>query len=154
MLTSLWTIVGLIVTVVLLGLVPFAWRGRGPVFALRLAAIALLPAAFAMTGILTLIGRIGRAVSSFVTHLVFSPVVWLGAAMIGASILLEVTARALRTRQGEEGPKRGGNTRAARGSTATSGQGAPASIGRSRSAPAAGDEFADIEELLKRRGIK
>lgn len=156
MLTSLWTIVGLIITAVMLGFVPYAWRNRGSVFALRLAAIALLPAAFAMTGLLTLMGRIGRAVSSFVTHLVFSPVVWLGAAMLGAAVLLEVTARAVRTRGGGGRPDQADAKPRPTGSTAApiSRKSEPAAIDRSRRAPAADDEFADIEELLRRRGIK
>jgi hypothetical protein len=153
-LTSLWTFVGVTASAVLVAFVPFAWRRRGPVFGLRMAAFALLPAGLAMTGLLTLGGRLGRAFSSFVTHLVFSPVVWFGFTMLGVSVLLALTAQAVR-RRGIGAPAPSASSSRGSGSTAAPVGARPAApaLDRKRKAPAAADEFADIEELLRRRGI-
>jgi hypothetical protein len=148
-LTSAWTITGVVLTLVLLGLVPLVWRRWGAITGLHVVAFALLPAAFGMTGLLTLIGRLGRAIGSFATHLVFSPTVWFGFALIGASVLIEALARALRSRG--VGTQGGSAAEPARSGPAVGTK--PRAVEPARRKPAADDEFADIEEILRRRGI-
>jgi hypothetical protein len=147
-LTSAWTITGVVLTLVLLALVPMVWRRWGAIPGLHMTAFALLPAAFGMTGLLTLIGRLGRAIGSFATHLVFSPTVWFGFSLIGASVLIEGLVRVLRNRGvGTQG----GARKPATQSPAVGGK--PRAVEPARRKPAADDEFADIEEILRRRGI-
>ncbi|GAB2855705.1 hypothetical protein [Nocardioides pacificus] len=133
----------------------YAWRHRGVASALRGAGLTLLaPAAF-LTDTLELIGDVGLAVGDWATGLVLSPVVWLGISLAGLSVVLFVVSGILRER-GYGVTPRG----AAAGGQAAPGQvpGAaerravpPAPAGRGE--PAIDDDLADIEALLRKRGI-
>lgn len=151
--TNPWVLLGLVVSAAMIAGTPFLWRRRGAVSGLRWLAVALLPGGLALTGLLTLFGRVGNAVASFFTGTAFSPVVWIGYAAIGAAMLVWLVAGAI--------AGRGGRTTAARvGSSAVPPAVAPAGrrarsagIGSADAPPAAGDDFAEIEAILKRRGI-
>lgn len=151
--TSPWVLLGLALSAAMLACTPFLWRNRGAVFGLRWFAISLLPAGLALTGLLTLFGRVGRAIGSFFGGAVFSPRVWVGYALIGAAVVVWLVARAVRSRgRGDEGARHveGGSRPAP-----SVGKAAAPAIGRSKSsaAQAEDDEFADIEAILRRRGI-
>lgn len=151
--SSPWVLLGLAVSVAMLVCTPFLWRSRGAVFGLRWFAISLLPAGLALTGLLTLFGRLTRAIGSFFGGAVFSPRVWVGYALIGAAVVMWLVARAVRSR----GSGDGGARRVERGSSPAPsvGKAAAPALGRSRSSAsqAEDDEFADIEAILRRRGI-
>lgn len=143
---SPWVIAGLALSAALLAATPFVWRRRGSVFALRWAAVAVVPAGLALAGLLTLFGRVGNAVTSFVSRFVFSPTVWIGWSLLGAAVLVWVIAGAMQAR-------------GAGGSPAVGRPESPRAVERSTKQPGArtdggaDDEFADIEEILRRRGI-
>lgn len=122
-----------------------AFRRRGLASGLRGAAITLLPAAAWLTGTMEMFTEIGGSVADWATHLVFSPLVWAGIVLTGLSVLLFGLSGALRKRG------RGGKPRpdAVAGRGAQPGLPAP---GRT-TAPPLDDDLADIEAILRKRGI-
>jgi len=139
-----------------------AFRRRGAASGLRVTAWALLPMAAYLTGALQTLWQIGTAAVRFVTGLVLSPQVWAGVILAGLSVLLFLVSGVLR--------RRGAGTRrpAARASGEAAAGGAAAGGAQRRAAspseptrplprpdrkPPADDDFAEIEEILKRRGI-
>jgi hypothetical protein len=143
-----WQALGLVLTVVGLGISVVLWRRRGPAAGIRGVAWSLLPLAAGLTGTLRLLWEIGDAVGSWATRLVFSPVVWLGIVLAGVSAVLFVVASAMR-RHGV----------GVRGRAAVSGApdrsalstGGPAATKAGGAAPT--DDLADIEAILRKHGI-
>lgn len=119
----------------------WAFRHRGAAAGLRGLALTLLPPAAWLTGTLGMFTQIVRAIGSWATHLVLSPIVWAGIAAAGTSVLLWLVATGLDRWRPVEG--RDGRDAVPGGTGGTGGTGA-----------GAGDEFADIEELLRRKGIE
>jgi heme exporter protein D len=139
----------------------FALRRRGAGSGLRWAAWALLPIAAYLTGAVEMLWRIGTAIADWVGGFVFSPKVWSGVIVALVALLLFVVSGALRRRAPARGERQGAVPSARRPGLA--GQGAEtAAIDRPPAAKAAArrkdgksddDEFAEIEEILRRRGI-
>ena len=130
----------------------FAFRNRGVASGLRGAGLTLLPAAAWLTGTMEMFTEIGGSVADWATHLALSPTVWVGIVLAGGSALLLFLSSVLRARG------LGGGT--------ASGQARPAAVDGSRRArpavgpapekrgkPAIDDDLADIEALLRKRGI-
>jgi hypothetical protein len=124
--------------------------------ATRIAALALLPTGLAMAGLVTLGRRVGTAVADWAVDLVFKPTVWTGFAVIACSALLYGITRLFAGRA-----PAAERTTAERAPGALPGApttaipaGAPAA-GKRRggSADSGLSDFADVEEILKRRGI-
>ena len=123
----------------------FAFRNRGAASGLRGAALTLLPPAAFLTGTTEMFTEIGGSVADWATHLVLSPVVWLGIALAGLSVVLFGVSAAIRGRQG-------GRTAERKAATSSDRPGElPPSQGRGE--PALGDDMADIEAILRKRGI-
>ncbi|GLX05108.1 cellulose synthase [Microbispora sp. NBRC 16548] len=153
-------------TAVGVGLSYLTFRRRGVTAGLRATAWSLLPLAAYLTGALQTLWNIGAAAVGFVTGLVLSPAVWAGVVLAGLSALLFVVSGTLRgralsrtrTARPEPGgaagaPERPAAPKAATSQTATSktaqtGKTAPRQVEQP-----AGDDFSDIEAILKRRGI-
>ncbi|MDF5753793.1 cellulose synthase [Spongiactinospora sp. TRM90649] len=146
--------VGLVISFLLL-------RRKGAAAGLRATAWSLLPMAAYLTGALPVLWNIGSSVVGFVTGLVFSPSVWIGVALTGLAVVLYLVSGVLRGRnqakaaparersQAQAAQARPGVTPAA---TATQ----PLPTRTPKQAPAkkaADDDFSDIEDILKRRGI-
>jgi len=112
-----------------------AFRNRGVAAGLRGAGLTLLPLAALMTGTLELVVDIGAEIGDWAIALVFSPVVWLGIILTGAAVVLFGAGTLLQRRAAPAGPERKALPKA------------------TRSAPAIDDDMADIEAILKRRGI-
>ena len=143
-----WTALAITLTVVGGLVTVWAWRRRGAVPAMRAAALTLLVPAAYLTGTLEMFTRIAGAVSDWALGLVLSPVVWIGAALAGTSVLLLVGAGLLDRRSGSR--RVGGARREELSSPA--GEAAPADrAGKGK--PAIDDDLADIEALLRKRGI-
>jgi hypothetical protein len=124
----------------------FAYRRRGLGAGLRGAGLTLLPVSLWLTGTLELVTDIGSAVTDWATHLVLSPAVWLGLGLGGLGIVLLVVGGIVRDRQ----------LAAATGSKQVGGAGTPPAVGRGRDVraePAVDPEMAEIEALLRKRGI-
>lgn len=114
-------------------------RNKGVAAALRPAGLTLLPLAALMTGTLELLVDLGVDVGDWAVGLVFSPVVWLGIVLAGASVVLWGTGTVLQRRRGDAAPRQVEGRRA---------------TPLPRAKPAVGDDdMADIEDILKRHGI-
>ncbi|SDH87277.1 hypothetical protein SAMN05421505_1258 [Sinosporangium album] len=143
-----------------------ALRRKGVAAGLRAAAWSLVPLAAYLLGAVQTLWNVGSAIVGFFTGLVFSPSVWAGVALTGLAVVLYLVSGVLYT-------KGGGSTRASRraakggaASTAapSAGPATPAGRKQAPAAPqrpqvpqgrkqAADDDFSDIEDILRRRGI-
>jgi hypothetical protein len=135
-------------TLTLLGLV-WTWisyQRRGVVSGMRALGFTMLPVAAFLTGTLEMFTEIAGSVTDWATGLVFSPITWTGIGLGGFGVVLIVIAGYLRDRQlgsaqEPKAPRRGQLPEAQ-------------STRDPKSAPVVDDELADIEAILKRRGIK
>lgn len=129
--------------------------------ATRIAAYSLVPIGLVLTGVV-----------EWVAGIAFKPSVWLGFGVLGLSWLLFMTTRAIERRSGTTRAERkaaraaGRNEAVAPGASAPSlGAGAGAGAGpamaakpqskpkKKQEAAAPGDDFSDIEAILKKHGI-
>jgi len=135
-LTAVLTVLGVLWTV------RAARRGGTPA-ALRGVAITLIPPAALLTGTLRLGTRVVDATVDWATGIVFNPLMWVGISLAGLSALLFVVSSRMTAR------------RAPAGGGAVTAKQATQELGpsRGRGAPAIDDDLADIEALLKKRGI-
>jgi len=133
----------------------FVWRRSGPRRAARAVAWSLLPLAIYLVGAVLLVGRIGAAVVRFAGSFVFSPKSWAGVALLAvtALILLSTGGIPLLGRRKGSGKKELEPTAARGGAQVPT---APAERAKPGEAAqrAADDDFGDVEEILRRRGIK
>lgn len=149
------TIVGLLITF-------FVWRRKGVASGLRGVAWSLLPLAAGLLGLMNAIWQFVLSLLGIVAGLVFNPLVWAGAVMVGVSVVLYVVSGFMRVRGlgtsprgaakgGENAPKAEGGAKAAGPAGAPAGQ-----VGAKAPKKSGGDDisdFSDIEDLLKKRGI-
>jgi hypothetical protein len=137
-----WQALGLMLTVLGLLLSVLAWRRRGPAAGLRGIAWSLLPLAAGLTGTLRLLWQIGDSIVNWAVRLVFSPVVWLGIAVAGVSLMLFAVSAAMRAR----GIGAGRRDQAAKP--------LPREASRKKAQPAVQDkDMDDIEAILRKHGI-
>lgn len=148
-----WQVLTLMLTVAGVAASWVLWRRRGPASGLRGVAVSLLPVAALLTGTWRLVWEIGDAIGSWAVRFAFSPVVWLGVAVAGVSVVLFLVSSAMRSRGiGADRPavrskKRAGQTGDKTADPAlTSGADRPV-------AQAPDDDLAEIEAILKKRGI-
>ncbi|WP_316520254.1 hypothetical protein [Kitasatospora brasiliensis] len=124
--------------------------------ATRWFAVALLPAGLYLTGLFPLASTIGREFADWATKLVFDPRVWTGIALLGVSAALLATTRWVGRRGAA--PMEGAPDRPAAAGPAPE-RPAVASAPKAPKKPAGGKrddglgDFADIEEILRKRGI-
>jgi hypothetical protein len=119
----------------------WALRRRGVVAAVRGAGLTLLPIAAWLTGLLKVFGSVGDAVGTWVTGLVFNPRTWIGVLVFFVAVVLIGGANLVSRRTSPAAPASRKERRAlAKGK-------AP------KSQPVVDDEMAEIEAMLKRRGI-
>ena len=152
-----WAALAAVLTVAGLAWTWVAFRRRGVANGLRALGFALLPAAAWLTGTLRMFTEVAQAVGRWAGGLVLDPAVWTGISLAGLSIVLFVVSGYLRDRQLARGRAAGrGGAVAGREPgeelpEASSTRTAPGA-GRRSSAPA-DPEMAEIEELLRKRGI-
>lgn len=121
-----------------------AWHRRGLGAAVRGAGYTLVPVAAWLTGALELFGNYVDDTSRWLTRLAFNPVVWFGVALAVLAVLLIGVGGVLtrRSAPAEASAKKQKRGRPAVGAARTPQDG-----------PIIDDELADIEALLKKRGI-
>ncbi|RYP86046.1 cellulose synthase [Nocardioides guangzhouensis] len=140
-LTAALTVLGALYTV-------RAGRKRGSAAAVRGVAITLLPPAAFLTGTLELVTDVTTATVDWATGLVFNPFMWFGLVLAGLSVVLfGVSSRMSGRQQAQQQKKSGGAV-----SAPATGKGLPPSSGR-KAEPIIDDDLADIEAILKKRGI-
>lgn len=133
-----------------------AFRRRGAANGLRAMGFTLLPAAAWLTGTLEMVVEIAGSVTDWATSLVFNVLTWTGVGLAGLAIVLFVVSGFIRDRQLARGQAAGRAGRTGRTPGAQS-QGLPeASSTRSKASGGSpiDDDLADIEALLRKRGIE
>ncbi|HEY9563212.1 MAG TPA: hypothetical protein VIR30_05510 [Nocardioides sp.] len=126
----------------------YAWRNRGTGSALRGAALTLLPIAAWLTGTLEMFGEIAASVSDWAVGFVFSPGVWLGIALFVLSVLLFGVSTRL---SGRKEPAVSPDSADSPVSAPKAKRSVAPSAGKRT--PAIDDDLADIEAILRSRGI-
>lgn len=133
------------------------WRRKSPRAGVRMLAWAVLPMAFYLTGLADLVERISSAFVKFGASFVFSPRTWLGVVIAGVALLLLLISGGLPkvSRKGSKAVKQDGSAPEAAGKDKSSGpQALTTGTGRTRKQAAADDDdMADVEAILRRRGI-
>ena len=142
-----WGALAFVLTVLGGGYTWWAFRNRGAAAGTRGAALTLLPPAALLTGSLEMFTEIGSSVADWATHLAFSPVVWLGMILFGISVLLFGVSGFLR------GRALGGRPDKPPKETKPAARAGELPAPKQRAAPAIDDDLADIEAILKKRGI-
>jgi hypothetical protein len=136
--STTWAALALVLTIIGAALSWVAWQRRGLAAGVRGLAWTLVPIAAWLTGTLKLAVNIIDDVTHWASRLVFSPSVWLGVIVAGASAVLFVASGLMRKRV---------RPKAA----------APAVTGTSTRQPKKRDDdlddMADIEAILKKHGI-
>jgi hypothetical protein len=132
----------------------WAFRRRGAVAGLRMLGLTLVPLGLLLTDSLRMVTRIVEAVGSWAGGLAWDPLTWIGLGVLGVAALCFVVAGGLRARQlgGAPAPVARG-ARAAQDPALPASRRPPATAPRAPAAPA-DDDLADIEALLRRRGIE
>lgn len=126
-----------------------AFRRRGAANGLRALGFTLLPAAAWLTGTLEMVGDIAGSVTDWATGLVFDVRTWSGVALAGVAVLFFLVSGFLRDRQLGRA-QRAGRTGAKAGELPPA---SPGPAGATRRSPV-DDDLADIEALLRKRGIE
>ncbi|MVA77050.1 hypothetical protein GC722_13590 [Auraticoccus sp. F435] len=160
------SLVGLLLTVVF-------WRSRRASRGRILQGLAwtLLPVALYLTGLLRMVWDAVVALISWASRVVFSPAVWTGFTLLALAVVLFVVGSLL-VRRSHLRSGTGERPVAGRSTPAVAAGGAPAApAGRGRSSataqkpaaagqpaakgqPAEDDDMAEIEALLRKRGIE
>jgi hypothetical protein len=153
--SATWQALGLILTLLGLGLSAVVWARRGPAKGLRGIAWSLLPLAAGLTGVLRLGWEVTDSVVHWATRLVFSPIVWLGIVVAAVSVALFVVSGWM-MRRGGTGPAAPAKVPSG-AHPALPRSGRPEAGGRREGVSrtgSAGDDMADIEEILRKHGIQ
>ena len=139
--STTWAALALTLTIIGAALSWVAWRRRGLAAGIRGLAWTLVPVAAWLTGTLKLAVSIVDDVVSWASRLVFSPVVWMGIVVAGASAGLFVLSGVMRSRR-----------RGVKGSTPEA-----AISSKPKQKPKRHerdlDDMDDIEAILKKHGI-
>ena len=139
------TIVGLVLSFI-------AWRKKGLRSGMRGVAWSLLPLAMYLTNAVRLVGRIGSAIVQFAGAFVFSPKAWLGVIFVFISALLFLISGGIPLLSGTRRRSKSRRQRA-RASQDEATAIAPAPQHQAPTPPG-NDDLGDVEEILRRRGIK
>jgi len=128
----------------------WAFRRRGAVAGLRLLGLTLVPLGLLLTDSLRMVTRIVHAVGSWAGGLAWDPLTWIGLGVLGVAALCFVVAGGLRARELGGAPAR---ARAPQDRALPAADRAPGVQSDDRSGDPA-DDLADVEALLRRRGIE
>ena len=128
------------------------WRRRGAAAGLRMVAWSLLPLAAYLTRAVRMLWEIGSAIGSFASALVFSPQVWSGVIVAAvAAVLFVVSGTMRRSRARKVGPGQDSERRAPVSQPGPAGKELKPAKGKGK--PAFDEEFGDVADILRRRGI-
>ena len=98
--------------------------------------------------------EIATSIGDWATDLVFNPMTWTGIGLVGVSVLLWMTSGWLDGRRLKRLGATGGASAAAAGTPAARLGGSTPSSRSGRSSDPVDDDMADIEAILKNRGIE
>ena len=137
----------LCVGLALLGVIAtgIAWRRGNKGRVVQGVALALAPIALYFSGLLRLLWNGIVAVGTWASTLIFSPAIWFGMALLGLCVVLWVIGSIVARRSRARAKGVPGKSSAAA---------LPAKGKSTRNEPAVDDDMAEIEALLKARGIE
>lgn len=154
----------LIVTIVGLILSFIAWRKKGLRSGLRGVAWSLLPIVMYLTGAIRLVGHLGSAIVQFAGSFVFSPKAWLGVLLAAVALLCFLISGGIPLLGGTRKRSKARRQRARDSRESHQGYGgpdpspaapaAPPARQQPQVPPASDDDLSDVQEILRRRGIK
>ncbi|TQN31824.1 hypothetical protein FHX37_1745 [Haloactinospora alba] len=154
MLGAALTVVGLLISWLL-------WRRKGAAAGLRGISWSLLPLAAGLMGLMTILWRLVGDLVGFFASLVFNPVVWAGLVLLGLAVVLWIVSGVMRSRGGGSSSPSGGGRKAkdAKDAEKAGGAGgkqaAQGEVGAgTQQASGGGEDFSDVEELLRKHGIE
>jgi hypothetical protein len=173
---SIWSSIGgavcVAVTVAGLALSWLIWRKKGATRGMRAVAWSLLPLAAYLTHSVLLIGRLVNAVVQFAGAFVFSPKAWAGVIVVGIAAALFLASGGLpllNWRKARERRKLAAQAAKAAKANGSAGEASAPAVGQANGQPTAAvaprgkasvpsaaddDDLGDIQEILRRRGIK
>jgi hypothetical protein len=122
-----------------------AWRRGNKGRVVRGVALALAPIALYFSGLLKLAWNGIVAVIGWASTLIFSPAIWLGMALLGLCVVLWVVGGIVARRSKPAAKSESGTSSAAA---------LPAKRRSAANQPPVDEEMAEIEALLKSRGIE
>ena len=122
----------------------FAWRRGNKGRVIQGVALVLAPIALYFSGLLRILWNGIVAVGTWASNLIFSPAVWFGMALLGLCIVLWVVGGVVARRA---------RPRAKAVPSKSSAAALPAKGKSARNEPPVDDDMAEIEALLKARGI-
>lgn len=128
-----------------------AFKRRGAANGLRALGFTLLPAAAWLTGTLEVVVEIAASITDWATGLVFNIFTWAGLGLAGLATVLFVVSGVIRDRQLARGQTAG---RSPVGPGETAGRASLPPASASGKSSLIDDDLADIEAILKNRGIK
>ena len=123
----------------------FAWRRGNKGRVIQGVALVLAPIALYFSGLLRILWNGIVAVGTWASNLIFSPAVWFGMALLGLCIVLWVVGGVVARRA---------RPRAKAVPSKSSAAALPAKGKSARNEPPVDDDMAEIEALLKARGIE
>jgi hypothetical protein len=140
----------LCVGLTLLGVIAtgIAWRRGNKGRVIQGIGLALAPIALYFSGLLRLLWDGVVAVGAWASKIIFSPTIWFGLALLGFCLVLWVVGGILARRV---------SAKKSKAATSTTGGPRPAAQGRKgvkQPAPPIDEEMAEIEAMLKSRGIE
>jgi hypothetical protein len=130
-----------------------AYQRRGLTAAVRGGAITLLPVAAWLTGVLELLTDIGGAVGTWAADLAFSPTMWFGAGLAGLAAVLFVVSGFLADRGVGARPQQPKQPKVERKALPAGEATARTPVVTDPAASGVDDEMAEIEAILRKRGI-
>ena len=142
-----WAALTLVLTLLAGGYTWYAFRNGRTVAGIRGVAVTLLPPAAYLTGTLEAGTRIADALVDWGTGLVFGPSVWFGLLLLGASATLFFLANLIGSRRTDDGEP--ASERKLKKAPSPELNAPPPGRGK----PVIDDDLAEIEAILKKRGI-
>lgn len=124
-------------------------RGR----AVQGVGLALAPVALYLSGLLRLLWDGGVALVRWVGDVVLSPSIWAGLALLAVCLVLWVVGGVIARRSPSRRPSRGKDKAVETSASRPAVTGPPSGRGQTSQAPV-DDDMAEIEALLKSRGIE
>jgi hypothetical protein len=131
-----------------------AWRRGNKGRVIQGIGLALAPIALYFSGLLRLLWNAAAAFGNWASEIIFSPAVWFGLSLLGLCLVLWVVGGIVARRSSAAKSKEVGTQSTPAGLPANKGQAKKGATKSARSQPPIDEEMAEIEALLKSRGIE